>query len=282
MSDIDKMNFNQLRNEVQLLRDELAIFKRKYEDIIYNLDNDNFSSRLIKEKEGMKTSIEFNAEGIKTKVSNEDLTGALKNYSTITQTANAIETAVTSINETTDEKLKSYSTITQTADAIVTAVSSLESADSLLKGQISEIKQTANIISSKVGEIENGKFGKYSLFTQTAEGFTLDGKKTTFTGVIYLTDTNNEKLTSIWSSSNNGRHLYMNSAYNPENKKMDYVHIGDNIDAFDYDTDTYEESHNVYVGSSTGTGDTSWKVATEGWVKKKIATSGGGGVAKFA
>ena len=47
MSDnIPDMNFKQLRNEVQLLRDELAIMKRKYEDILYNLDDDNFSRRI--------------------------------------------------------------------------------------------------------------------------------------------------------------------------------------------------------------------------------------------
>ena len=35
--DINKMNDKELRNEVQLLRDELAIFKRKYEDFYNNL-----------------------------------------------------------------------------------------------------------------------------------------------------------------------------------------------------------------------------------------------------
>ena len=51
MSDnINNMNDKQLRNEVQLLRDELAIMKRKFEDIIYNLDTDNFSSRFVKEQ----------------------------------------------------------------------------------------------------------------------------------------------------------------------------------------------------------------------------------------
>lgn len=63
-NDINKMDFKQLRNEVQLLRDELAIMKRKYEDILYNLDNENFSSRFIKEKDGMKTSIEQTEKSI--------------------------------------------------------------------------------------------------------------------------------------------------------------------------------------------------------------------------
>lgn len=93
MSDnINQMNLKQLRNEVQLLRDELAIMKRKYEDIIYNLDDDNFSSRIVKEKGDMRTAIEVNAEGIKTKVSKDDLNNSLSRYTTLEQTANAIKT----------------------------------------------------------------------------------------------------------------------------------------------------------------------------------------------
>ena len=51
MSDIE---VKRLRNEVQELRDELAIMKRKYEDILYNLDTDNFSQRVV--KQGKKIS----------------------------------------------------------------------------------------------------------------------------------------------------------------------------------------------------------------------------------
>ena len=120
MSDynINKMDFKQLRNEVQLLRDELAIMKRKYEDIIYNLDTDNFSSRFVKEQGDMKTAIEITAEGIKTKVSQEDLDDSLLNYSTIDQTAEKIELAVVSVNDSTDEKLTHYSTIEMTDEQI--------------------------------------------------------------------------------------------------------------------------------------------------------------------
>lgn len=46
MSDlqISKMGISQLRNEVQYLRDELAKMKRHYEDLLYNLDDENISS----------------------------------------------------------------------------------------------------------------------------------------------------------------------------------------------------------------------------------------------
>lgn len=101
-NDISKMNDKQLRNEVQLLRDELAIMKRKYEDIIYNLDTDNFSSRFVKEQGDMRTAIEINAEGIKTSV--EALSEAKDELSSeITQTASSIQTTVSSVfNEITE------------------------------------------------------------------------------------------------------------------------------------------------------------------------------------
>ena len=89
MSDnINQMDVKQLRNEVQLLRDELAIMKRKYEDIIYNLDTDNFSSRFVKEQGDMRTAIEVTAEGVKSKVSKEEF------ESTKEQTADKISSIV--------------------------------------------------------------------------------------------------------------------------------------------------------------------------------------------
>lgn len=112
--EIKNMDFKELRNEVQRLRDELAIMQRKYEDILYNLDNENFSEQIIKEKNGMKTQIEINEKGIKTKVSQEDFD------STIEQTAEDISMEVSKAittkfvsnvmptrNNTTDEQKKS-------------------------------------------------------------------------------------------------------------------------------------------------------------------------------
>ena len=86
--DINQMDFKELRNEVQMLRDELAIMQRKYEDILYNLDDENFSGVLLKEKEDVKTKIEVNEKGIST------LASSLDNYSTISQTSNQIAMVV--------------------------------------------------------------------------------------------------------------------------------------------------------------------------------------------
>ena len=141
MSDIDinQMDFKQLRNEVQMLRDELAIFKRKYEDIIYNLDDDNFSSTLLREKEGMKTSIEQTEESIKLQA--EKIDGNSTKIGTLEVTAEQIESEVFEENE---DGTKT-SRITQTAKAIEQEVTNRTNADMQLS---SSIRQSANEISA--------------------------------------------------------------------------------------------------------------------------------------
>lgn len=304
MSDnINQMNYKQLRNEVQLLRDELAIMKRKYEDIIYNLDTDNFSSRFVKEQGDMRTAIEITAEGIKTKVSKEDLNKSLSNYSTIEQTADKISTAVSSVNNSTDEKLKNYSTIEQTAQKITSTVSkeyvtnligdeyvtndtlndykatvtstinqkadeiyfsveetyeSLNGEIDTLRGSISSVSVTANGISSRVKDLENFKT---STFTQTADGFTLDGEKTTFTGVIYLTDNNNNKKFSIFHDDTQGYEMVMMHRYS---SSFLPIVIGDN-------------DGDVYLGNYSD----GWQIATRQWVLENAGSSGGTVVAVF-
>lgn len=76
--DITKMNYKELRDEVQLLRDELAKFKRQFTDAINNIDTDNFSSRFVKEQGEMRTAVKIAADGIETKVSKEDFESTMK------------------------------------------------------------------------------------------------------------------------------------------------------------------------------------------------------------
>ena len=159
-TDISKMNDKQLRNEVQLLRDELAIMKRQYEDIIYNLDDDNFSSRFVKEKGDMRTAIEVNAEGIKTKVSNEDFESEKK------QTANLIESKVTDLTNA-DKELSTK--ITQTAETITSEVKKLTDADDAMSKELtSKIEQNAEMISTEVTALKDRDETLYSKITQTA------------------------------------------------------------------------------------------------------------------
>ena len=240
MSDlkIDNMNFKQLKSEVQSLRDELAMMKRKYEDILYNIGDENFSSTFIREKNSMRTQISVNAQGIETKVSKSDLKGELEGYSKIEQTDEKIKTEVYAINE----NLKNYSTIEQTADAITSKVTK-EYVDTLigdtyvtnavltseisqstegillsvsqeyetkddaqnsydsLNSSISELSIKSDGISSRVTNLETFKT---SVFTQTEYGFTLDGDATTFTGVIYITDNEGNKRFDIFHDESQG------------------------------------------------------------------------------
>ena len=94
-ADISKMNYKELRKEVQFLRDELAIFKRKYEDAIYNLDSDNLGKSFAIQQNNMKATIKMAADVIKTAVTEDDLAQELTKYSTIEQTAEAITSTVT-------------------------------------------------------------------------------------------------------------------------------------------------------------------------------------------
>ena len=240
--DINKMDYKELRNEVQFLRDELALFMRKFNDMIYNLDNDNFSSRIIKEKDNMRAELKVTAKEISTKVSDTDLQLVLEEYSTINQTAHQIEFAVVRLNNSTDEKLKEYSTIVQTADAITSTVT--KEYVNLLIGDTyvtnaelsSEISQSADEIYLSVSQeyetkadaadayddldsyissvsvkasnistrVTNLESFKTSVFTQTAYGFTLDGDTTTFTGVIFLTDNTGNKRFDIFHDESQG------------------------------------------------------------------------------
>jgi hypothetical protein len=194
-NDIAKMDFKQLRNEVQMLRDELAMMQRKYEDILYNLDDDNFSGTFLREKDGMKTAIKVTAEGLESKVSNEEM------QSTIKQTEDTISTQVNNLNNTlssrinqnankiksevnalTDADKELSAQITQTASSIKAEVSELyetkedaTAKESTLKGSIANVETTASNISSKVQSIEGGTFGQYTLFEQTADKFKFIG-----------------------------------------------------------------------------------------------------------
>jgi hypothetical protein len=158
MSDknINQMDFKELRNEVQLLRDELAIMQRKYEDIIYNLDNENFSGTILKEKEDMKTKIVANENGISTLVSR------LGNYSTISQTNSKIAMVVS----------KSVS-----AKFTMNEKPTWTNTDQEQKGMICEYNDTLYYYNNLSRQWEECAYPAEikSLFEQTSDGFNLVG-----------------------------------------------------------------------------------------------------------
>ena len=171
---IEKMTFEELRREVQILSDSLAKMKRFYEDVFYNLDESNFSSSIIKEKDGMKAQIKISAEEISTKVSSAEMSSA------ISQSAGEIRTEVSTSYETKADAETSYNS---------------------LSGSISTVSRTASSISTRVQSLETFKT---SVFTQTADGFTLDGDNTTFTGVVFVTDNNQRKRFEIFHDESQG------------------------------------------------------------------------------
>lgn len=158
-NDINKMDYKQLRKEVQLLRDELAIMQRKYEDILYNLDDDNFSSKLIREKDNMKTSIEVTAGEIKTRVSNKEFESAKITL------ANQITSEVKKLDGTLSSR------ITQNENSITSEVQNRANADAQLSTRIT---QTAQAIQSKVSTQDLADaLQSYSTITQTATDINL-------------------------------------------------------------------------------------------------------------
>ena len=151
---IDQMNFDQLRREVQETRDDLAMMKRRYEDLLYNLDSDNFCSQLrsslVRERDNLRSEINMTAEGIETLVEKSDELS--RQYSEVKQTAEGIETRVGNVE---DDLETNYSTATQTAEMIQTQVSGVEtSVDGKLKNY-STITQTNSKISAAVSEAKN-------------------------------------------------------------------------------------------------------------------------------
>ena len=221
---ISKMNDKQLRNAVQMLYDELAMFKRKYEDAIYNLDSDNLGKSFTIEQNNMKAQIKVTADAIKTMVSDTDLQSALANYSTITQTANAIQTVV-SKGASLDEAIP-IDSIEDATDTEEIYVLQEKTEDGKL---LSETYYYFNDL-TKQWEILSGD-SIYTVFNQTAEGFSLKGnvvidgnavvtKNLTLSGIVTW-DMDNSPVKSQYSADATNWHdsftdgdMYMRMTFN--------------------------------------------------------------------
>lgn len=159
----DSNTIKQLRNEVQLLRDELAIMKRKYEDILYNLDTDNFSQRVVKQGKDMYTKIEQTAGEISLQA--EKVGENTKNLAKLSVTAKEIQSAVFEENE---DGTKT-SRITQTAEKIESAVEEINTSVEGVETRLStQIEQTNNQISLTATEVK--KYAEDYVTDQLANG----------------------------------------------------------------------------------------------------------------
>lgn len=166
MSDLTTMDVKRLRNEVQDLRDELALMKRKFEDILYNLDTDNFSPRVVKQGNDMYTKIEQNAEGITLQA--EKIDENVQNLASLKVTADEIETAV--FEKTTDEdgNTQKISKIEQTAEAIRSEVKTEVDTVNGKFEKYSTTLETETLISNKISqEMESISFENYYTKTET-------------------------------------------------------------------------------------------------------------------
>ena len=170
MSDmpINKMDFKQLRNEVQELRDELALFKRKYQDAIYNLDSSNFGRSFTLEQNGLKAQIKIAADAVKTMVSDTDLQSELEKYSTLVQTAEAIQAVVSKSANLSDAEV--ITSLDQATDVGRIYVIQSKEADGTVIGEkyyyFNDITNSWELLSGE---------SIHTVFSQTAEGFSLKG-----------------------------------------------------------------------------------------------------------
>lgn len=209
---IEKMNFKELRREVQLLRDELAVFKRKYEDAIYNLDSDNFGKSFTVEQNNMKAQIKVTADAITTMVSDTDLATALEQYSKITQTAEAIQTVVSKSADL--ENAVEISSLDQATDVTKTYVIREKTTD----GKVKDEKYYYYNNLSNTWELLIGN-NIHTMFEQTAEGFLLRGNtvidgNATITRNLTLSghitwDMSNSPVLSQYSSNDSDWHSPM-------------------------------------------------------------------------
>lgn len=211
---IENMNFKELRTEVQLLRDELAIFKRKYEDAIYNLDSDNFGKSFTVEQNNMKAQIKVTADAITTMVSDTDLATALEQYSKITQTAEAIQTVVSKSADL--ENAVEISSLSQRTDVTKTYVIREKTMDDKVKDE--KYYYYNNLTNTWELLIGNNI---HTVFEQTAEGFLLRGNtvidgNATITRNLTLSghitwDMSNSPVLSQYSSNDSDWHSPMES-----------------------------------------------------------------------
>lgn len=156
-SDISKMNFKELRNEVETLRGELERFKRIFEDAFSNIDSSNFSKHLTMEQNDMKTKISITAEKIEATVKKSN-----ELESKITQTAADISLGV----------YRKYNLDEAVEVETEEGMTDITKAYKLVKDGIATYYYYSSITNEWT---EFGGDSIYSLFKQTADGFEFDG-----------------------------------------------------------------------------------------------------------
>lgn len=145
VTEINKMDFKELRNAVQMLYDNYTKLKRMFDDAINNIDESNLATTFSKKLDSYESRFKITAKSIESMVSYDDLENNLRQYSTIKQTADEIKMVVSKSQEYADGIQKEMSAeFSMTADRISTKVVNLDNTFQ------SSISQTAEAIETLV------------------------------------------------------------------------------------------------------------------------------------
>ena len=271
---IDDMNYDELRAFVKSFYNVFTRFKREYLDTLENLDDNNFSGQFIKKQDDMKTAIRITAEGIETKVSREDLDSTLENYSTITQTAEAIETEVKTLSDA-DAELSSR--ITQTSNSI-SAVIEGQYTDDMFRNYFTGIEITPHnikMVDDGMYSIYNSEGLRFYDRTNQIEGWAIE-PDTLCGGVL-----NYYKNNSACYRFGTGEY---GTEYNTSDLSIKALNTSVSRFVVDVTNSGYKEIKFVGLAEDSSTGPYIYAngelLATQTWVREN-AGSGGAVVAVF-
>ncbi len=308
---IGKMDFKQLRNEVQNLRDELAIFKRKYEDAIYNLDSDNFGKHFVAEQKGMKAQLKIASDAIVASVSQDELAGTLSQYSTIAMTADAITSTVSKnyvtnlvddIYETKDDAVAKHSNLTSSITQNATSITVVANQLDTVGDDVAELESKIEVNTGKITAIVSGTYTSdlldnyFSGITIDPDGIKLqhnDASSTYNESGLHFYDSDNQKegWALVPDSTYGGKFDYFvndtlslqfgrNVGAKASQTGMSIYSVNSNINNFTVDlSDVSGSSIKFYVVGSNGENSphifaNNKVLATQDWVRANLETGG--------
>ncbi len=228
-----------LRTEVQKLKDENVKLRRTLEDTLNNIDFDNLSPECvslinkpvyskIEDTNGNVAELALTAEGLATRI-----TSAEGNISTLTLTASGLTTRISDAEG-------NISSLQITSSSLNTRISSAE-------GNISSLALTASSLSARVTSAEgsissltlkvnglqlsvaNGSTS--STISLTSGGITLSSANITFTGVVTFTSMNSA-LSTAGATTINGANIMtgtISSSKLAKNPANSYIEFNSNL-----------------------------------------------------
>lgn len=167
-----------LEQRIEDLETNYIRLKRAYDELFLEIDNSSAVKKIQKQQGLFASELKISAKEISTKVTEKDVDGKLKNYSTISQTAEQIKSEVADVEDNMN------SVINQRADSIETRVSQIldlsaaipapnwrtghyKSFDTIVKNEFDELdKDTIYYTWERTTEYDDGK----NAYISTGEG----------------------------------------------------------------------------------------------------------------